>query len=337
MVPMPIQFACPTCQKQLKVDDQFAGRGVTCPSCQSKVTIPVAEPPVADNPFAFTARPSGASAGPAADFAFTAPPPAPPAADVDEPPLDPALAAEWDMAKSGLRYAWIGSVILSAIPVVALVLSLLTNLVFRSITLSEALLSSPEEYDGPSNRPAMAGGLIMLLAQLLIAAAILAGPIFRIAGFVNCLGLPRGVSGRGWALAMTVAEVVSILCFGLVVVLRVANQAGRLPLILLLVGLGGFVLGGIFLLLYLNAVAVALPSKPLHERVKNFAVWYGGAVAVIAGVMVAYRAAPDAFFCIGLVLGLSVAVVLLLKYLNLLDLAWDEIRKRAAKWRPGVA
>ena len=35
---MPIQIACPTCQRQLRVPDNLIGEMVKCPSCQNTFT-----------------------------------------------------------------------------------------------------------------------------------------------------------------------------------------------------------------------------------------------------------------------------------------------------------
>lgn len=37
---MPIRFACPHCEKTLKVDDRFAGRRAKCPNCRVAIEIP---------------------------------------------------------------------------------------------------------------------------------------------------------------------------------------------------------------------------------------------------------------------------------------------------------
>ena len=37
---MPIRFACPHCEKTLKVDDRFAGRRAKCPNCRVPIEIP---------------------------------------------------------------------------------------------------------------------------------------------------------------------------------------------------------------------------------------------------------------------------------------------------------
>jgi hypothetical protein len=39
---MPIELACPACQKRMHVPDAAAGRRVKCPSCQSPLLVPVA-------------------------------------------------------------------------------------------------------------------------------------------------------------------------------------------------------------------------------------------------------------------------------------------------------
>jgi len=42
---MPIVFRCGQCNQKLSVTSRKAGRTVTCPSCQSKITVPDAESP----------------------------------------------------------------------------------------------------------------------------------------------------------------------------------------------------------------------------------------------------------------------------------------------------
>lgn len=41
---MPIRFACPRCEKTLKVDDRFAGRRAKCPNCRVPIEIPEQAP-----------------------------------------------------------------------------------------------------------------------------------------------------------------------------------------------------------------------------------------------------------------------------------------------------
>lgn len=41
---MPIRFACPRCEKTLKVDDRFAGRRAKCPNCRVPIEIPAQAP-----------------------------------------------------------------------------------------------------------------------------------------------------------------------------------------------------------------------------------------------------------------------------------------------------
>lgn len=46
---MPI-ITCPSCQKQLKVKDELAGKKVRCPGCQGIISIPTDEEPPLENP-----------------------------------------------------------------------------------------------------------------------------------------------------------------------------------------------------------------------------------------------------------------------------------------------
>lgn len=47
---MPIKFACPECQKTLKVEERLIGKRVSCPGCQAKITIPAGETIVPKTP-----------------------------------------------------------------------------------------------------------------------------------------------------------------------------------------------------------------------------------------------------------------------------------------------
>src|SRR6185312_279698 len=40
--PMPIDIACPQCQKMLRVPDAAAGKKARCPACQTIVDVPIA-------------------------------------------------------------------------------------------------------------------------------------------------------------------------------------------------------------------------------------------------------------------------------------------------------
>src|SRR5262245_14752637 len=70
---MPLTFSCPTCQAALRTPDAFAGKQIVCPKCQSmvgvpSVTVPLASPPLADEPApppAPVSRPARTQAKPA--------------------------------------------------------------------------------------------------------------------------------------------------------------------------------------------------------------------------------------------------------------------------------
>lgn len=41
---MDVLFTCPTCKQQLEADSTLAGNEISCPSCNGKIIIPVADP-----------------------------------------------------------------------------------------------------------------------------------------------------------------------------------------------------------------------------------------------------------------------------------------------------
>lgn len=343
---MPIQFACPHCDRQLKVPDPYAGRAATCPGCQGKVTVPplpAPEPSEPANPFAFTPRPSG----PVGDnpFGFTPPPPTPTPLE-EGPPPDPARAAEWDMVRSGLRYAWIGTIVLTAVPLILLVTGLVSQIVFGSNQIVGGLFTPENEAPQSGPIPGSAARLILMGGQLAMVACILIGPLFRIAGFVHCVGLPAGASGKTWAVIAVVCETIMLLSVGSYFSLAFFSHNGFDPLLfwlglvhpLVWLGMLGLIAGVVFVLTFLQGIGLSLSSKPLLGRIKNYAIWFASSL-VLAGFWVLLLVTigsshPGLVLLIGILYYVSIPPVLLLKYLNLLDLAWSEIGKRAAKWRP---
>jgi hypothetical protein len=57
---MPIQYTCPHCQKQMEVDDKYAGQTGPCAACGQTITIPVEAAPPGKPNYAPTAAASGA-------------------------------------------------------------------------------------------------------------------------------------------------------------------------------------------------------------------------------------------------------------------------------------
>ena len=346
---MPIEFVCPKCGRPVKVDDRYAGRSGRCQFCKSPLTAP--SPPAASPgaPGAFTASPPAAKSD--NPFAFTAPPP-PPIEEADGPPPDPEAAELWDAPRRGFRLAWAGTVMFTGVPVAVLVLALTSNLLFGSIRLTGLMFAPLDDPVIPSNKPNPFAVMLLRGAELLLVAVLVLGPIVRMFGFIHCLLLPRGAPGRIWALAMIACEAITLASFGLLF------AAGYFPIIALmlpastllpLVGMIAATAGVVVLLLFLRAVAASLQSKPLQVRVKNYAIWFGATVGTfvllsIVSSLVRSRSLADFVFglgtasdllsCSGIVLFLIAPIVLLLKYMNLLDLAWDEVRKRAGRWRP---
>ncbi|HEV7281299.1 MAG TPA: hypothetical protein VGN57_13930 [Pirellulaceae bacterium] len=76
---MPIRFACPHCEKTLKVDDRFAGRRAKCPNCRTSIEIPEQAVATASVGIAGVSIPSGQvrDAGQETPAVDTAPQPEP--------------------------------------------------------------------------------------------------------------------------------------------------------------------------------------------------------------------------------------------------------------------
>jgi hypothetical protein len=77
-----IAFACPHCEKKLRVRDELAGKKGQCPNCSRSITIP--------NTAAVMTPQAAALAGDLAEDATLPPPPPPPAVPSEIPTLPPA-------------------------------------------------------------------------------------------------------------------------------------------------------------------------------------------------------------------------------------------------------
>jgi hypothetical protein len=98
---MAIEFACPGCQKALRVADEFAGRNAKCPNCETVVQVPAAAEPSAE-PLQPAVPP--AAAGGAANPYMS------PTVDSDQPPGYDVQTGELRnqpvTANAVINYAW---------------------------------------------------------------------------------------------------------------------------------------------------------------------------------------------------------------------------------------
>jgi hypothetical protein len=319
---MPIRLTCPRCNKPLQVDDRYAGRPILCPGCRSTVTAttPAITPQAAGDEFDFYVQPAAAGAG---------------AQRIAGPD-----AAAWQSLRGALGNVWLGSGLqVLAVTVVYLVAAIVFNAGARMATQK----ASPFADDEPAGA---APGIADRGVDLAVLGTLLAGTLIRLVGFFRALSTPAESGAKGLAVAMLACELMLLTAVG-------ASAAGVLLLdpLILLAGLGAAgmaALAGLLVqLFFLNQIGSALHSKLLPAKLWNFVWWLiGGAVAAVAiiGTNLGLNAVLGAgalsrvfafMPCIGtlLVIGVLVgaALTVLIKYLGLLTVASDEIRKRVGK------
>jgi hypothetical protein len=316
---MPIRLACPQCRKPLQVDDRYAGQRVQCPGCRAMVTAPVAnkvQVPIAQAPEV-----------PSADtFDFYGSPN--PAAEAGQNRLRGPAADGWRNVIAGLNLIWLGSGIqVLAVTVVLLVTSVLfgagADFLSRAGEGDTALVSRPT-----------ASAAAELIKDLIVLSALAAGTVVRLVGFFRCLGTPPESGARGLALPMLLAE---ILLLGSTAII-LAGDFLRLVLVVLggyLALIVAFLAGLVLQLLFVHQLGKALNSRALPPKLRNFLFWLVGgflaSVLVVAGY-VALIFFGLGVFCMATLVVIAVvvgsALTALIKYLGLLTLASDEIRKR---------
>jgi len=327
---MPIRLSCPRCQKPMAVDDRYVGRQVQCPGCRAPVMV--GSPPPAN-------RGAGKAPSPNADSfdfygqeATTGP-------DTRQQRSGPE-AAGWRRLAGGLGNVWLGSGLqVLAVTVVPLVAGIIFGTGARLVSVTS------EDEPAPVN-PVVAGAVANIAMMASILGTLLAGTLLRLVGFVRCLGTPAESGARGLAVGMLACELLLLAAVG-------ASAAGTFlfePLLVLggaaLVALTALV-GLILLLLFLRQIGDALQSKQVSTQVKNFVSWFiGGIIAAAAvlglqfglplvlgaeGATRLLSALPCGWLLIVGFVGIVIPLVLLVKYLGLLTLASDQIRKRVGK------
>ena len=104
-----IEFACPHCGKQIRTQEESAGRAAKCPACQGELTVPVAaEAPAAGVEMSMEPEPQTAPAAEGAGGDGVAAPPAagPPGGAARAPvPPPPPMPPEAPATTSGLAVA----------------------------------------------------------------------------------------------------------------------------------------------------------------------------------------------------------------------------------------
>jgi hypothetical protein len=214
-------------------------------------------------------------------------------------------------------------------------------------TTGARVVSENASWFAEDEPTAVSRGAARGIANLGVMAAVLvtlvAGTIVRLVGFVRSLETPVESGAKGLAVGMLACELLLLAAVG-------ATAAGVLLIepFVVLGGLGAVgltALAGLLVqLFFLGQIGGALNSKALPGKLRNFVFWLVGGTLTAASVIGMMVLAPQAVFhlfafmpCIGTLLFVGVlagaALTVLIKYLGLLTLASDEIRKRVGKAR----
>jgi len=349
---MTIRFACPACQKTLRVGDQYGGRRATCPSCSSAVDVPAQTtepPPPAPSPPASTGGASTVVPPPAFDFEAPRQPAAPAFAAPDAwRPDRLSSGSGWDSVRGGLHLVRIGTMCnLAAVGLTVLV-------AFGLLFFAAAMLDQMVSGRGSGNSPAM--GQIFLVCFIggvaLVVLVMLAGAGLRIAGFIRCFQVPEASGARGLAMGSLICELVPVGGYALILLdVFVGIGISHLGQ---LVNSGAALAGLVFVLMFLHQLGVYLRHQRLPGQVVQFVIWIAIGIMVTlavacigAGSMLFFGLQAltstsrgsrlfftDAGFPVMILIGtcamvyLATYTTIMVKYMNLLSLASEAIARR---------
>jgi hypothetical protein len=294
---MPIRFACPNCQRVLRVDDNFAGKRAKCPGCANPVTVPAASD--GGGGFNFTAKPGApAAAGGQWD-------------DAGATGGGGALEPGWLGVRGGLKLLRLAMTIrlctMVAVMIVggvlvatsaALVFQTVNQLANRQARAAQPGPEFPEPIDpinpanpanpGISDGTAGAVGVGMLVGlgcfALIIGGLLFACFVLEVVGYARWLSVPASAGGYGLAmttLLCTLAPIViGVLSAGSGVALPpdVGELVGRLlGLANMAAGLTAFICG----LLFIRNIGVALDDSPTRSAVLSYVIWIAVFIVVL--------------------------------------------------------
>src|SRR5262249_25276856 len=197
---MAIRFACPTCQKTLSVDDQFAGRKSKCPRCSSALTVPMSANGAGGAIMAAPSRPQ-------------APGWQQPAGAQDwqtDGAAGGAIAPSWGTVATGLKMYRI-AMIIKVITYVGGFIGMIFVMLIAGAALATFIQSvGARGSQPPSNSAAAAGiGAVVLVIGfvLILLVTMLTEYILQIIGGVMCLSAGPESGAKGMGIGMLVCTV----------------------------------------------------------------------------------------------------------------------------------
>jgi hypothetical protein len=321
---MSISLQCPGCRRILTVPVQMAGQQARCSACTKLFLVP-----------ALTTPPVPTAAAPVASFDFTDPNPDAKFNFEAESPQDQSYRdydgdpAAWRSTAAGLKNLWLGS----SIQLLAL-LGYLAGMIFVQV-LAVNVAEGFDKFAASRAGRGQDDSVIVIgetAAYWLMVVGTLAGGALRVAGLGRCLAVPSESGGKALVAGALLSEVGAWIAAASLYLPYVAKNG--FPL-LLMIGYGGAVLLSLILLLvFLAQLGAAFDSRQLPRRVLNFAIWVVAGPAAIGLIFVAgalFRGAgyvPVGFGLFQLLAIILTPCILIFKYLGLLSLASEEIRRR---------
>ncbi len=339
---MPIQFACPKCKRPITVDDRYAGRSSRCPGCSAAIAVPAAADDD-DNPFGFGDGPLVTSVGGKAVAASQ--------------PEDEAASAEvarlrqepgWQTVNAGLKNVWLGTGLqVLGVTTVLLVLGIVVS---TGATFMSRVTVAAEGGDPDMVGRAGSSRMGEYIVNGTVGVFVLAGTVLRLLGFVRCLAVPPPLGAKGIVAGMLLCELVPFAAISgsLLDLVEVLKPARVLPLLFSWTSFGiiaaDLLIGVALLVVLMRRIGVRLGSKDLPRFVTRFVYWLIGGLLIAGMATCGFKFWMDSmagqrvtsylpfFALLGLILlDATIALILLIKYLGVLTLTTDELRKRTGK------
>jgi len=329
---MPISLQCPGCRQVLTVADQMAGQQAQCSACRTMFIVPggYAAPVAAASggaPFTF-----GAPAGPAPKGGFSVQPSAPQDQSYKEVAGN---AGGWKGVAAGLKHVWLGSAI-QALGIAFLIVVRVAQAALAGGLGTEGVLGEPEKKQAVEVLGWFNNGTVLGIVTIVL----LAGALVRLLGYLRCVLVPA-------ALPMVLGAA-NLLCEAGVLLGSIAFLiSGHRSNTETLIGQSGIQIGAglgvVLLLLFVHQVGAALDSRSMQRRAINFAIWIFVGPAIMLGTLYGTAALRSFMgrdggalgpslgwgtlvFNLGMMAG--VPILMLFKYLGLVNLSAREVRRR---------
>jgi hypothetical protein len=386
-----IQFSCPTCQRPLKVGQEYAGRQSKCPGCGSFLTVPAA-------PGGSGAIPDWMSDAPAAPAPAPRPPVVPPRTPAVSPrPRAPAvpppsygvaeapeenfdgidegdLPDDWKSVRGGLGLLRTSTIVNICAFLVAFVgfgilFAVFGTMVFTALSSTANSANTvntinPGRPPRPAVTPQPAVGAVEQMGILFVGLGIgvvglvgvlwFAGIVLKVVGALKVLPVPEASKAKPWAIGFVVCVAIVVGC---TILSFLASAAGA-------GNLGNTISAGsslaslaevFFFLFFLHQLGTYLGSPELRKYVVNYAIWLGVTWGVwimsicatfglfFAAIFTAAAsrspsntAAGTGIITLGImgfiaIVCITLGIIVLVKYLQLLSLAQRVIARRAGQ------